>query len=139
MIFLKKVVGVILLIIVIVAISLFIFSNDSNDFSNITKIEYQKYNHSKDKYGELKVIEDDETLSQLTKLINKATHQNFEYNKAYHDDIKLTLLYIGETAETVRIWKDFGKDYDLLESETRDGIYEIKNNNSRETLREILK
>ncbi|SIS97923.1 hypothetical protein SAMN05421758_11528 [Salimicrobium salexigens] len=99
------------MITVIVAVSFFIFSNDSNDFSTITEIEYQKYNHSEDKYGE---IEDDETISQLTGLFNKANHQNIVYNKAYHNDYKLTLLYEDETSETVRIWKGFGKDYDLL-------------------------
>lgn len=89
--------------------------------------------------SEVIVIEDDETISQLTKSFNKANHQNFIYKKAYHEDFKLTLFCEGETSEIVRIWKDFGEGYDLLESDTGEGVYEIKNNNSRELLREILK
>lgn len=133
--------GVILSATIIVFIGIFWFPNGSSndDFSNITKIEYQKYNHSKEDYSKITVIEDNDTISQLADTFNKANHRSIQYKKVYRENYKLTLFYEDDTTEILRIWKSFGKDYDLLESDIREGIYEIKNNKSREALRKILK
>lgn len=133
---LKKVIGVVLLAIIIVLLSIFLFSSD---FLNITKIEYQKYSHSDDKIDKVIVIDDDDEINQLTKVLNKANHTNTNYEKAYHEDFKLTLFYEDETSEIIRVWKGFGPNYDLLESDTGEGTYKLKNKKSRETLLEILK
>ncbi len=121
---------------IIVLVNNFFFSND---FSNITKIEYQRYNHSEGNFGEIIVIEDEDSINQLTKIFNKARHQNVIYEKEYRENIKLTLFYPDETTETIRVWIGFGSDYDLLESETREGTFKLKNKKSREALLEILK
>lgn len=132
----KKVVGVIILVIFIVLISIFLFYND---FSNITKVEYQKYNHSDGIFSEVIDIEDEDTISKLMRIFNKANHQNSKYKKAYHENFKLTLFYQDGKTEIVRIWIGFGADFDLLESETRYGIFKLKNSKSRKALLEILK
>lgn len=110
----------------------------SNDFSNITKIEYQKYSHSDDKFDKVIVIEDDKEINQLAKIFNKANQTNINYEKAYHKDFKLTLFYEDKTTEIIRVWKGFSPNYDLLESDTREGTYKLKNKKSRETLLKIL-
>ncbi|WP_057762761.1 hypothetical protein [Cytobacillus praedii] len=131
----KKAVGVMILVFLIVTIMVFLFSND---FSKITRIVYQKYNHSDGNFSELIEIEDNDTINKLTRILNKANHQNTIYEKEFHEDYKLILFYPDETNETVRIWIGFGLDYDLLESDTRSGTYKLKYNKSREELLEIL-
>ncbi|WP_102275540.1 hypothetical protein [Cytobacillus massiliigabonensis] len=131
----KQLVSVILLAIFIVLISSYFFSND---FSNIIKVEYQRYNHTDGSFSKVVEIEEDDTISKLIKILNKANHQSTVYEKEYHEDFKLTLFYENETTETIRIWLDFGQEYDLLESETREGTYKLKNSKSREALLEIL-
>ncbi len=127
--------------IVFVIIILFVFVLMlTNDFTNITitRVEYQKYNHPEEKYGEVAVLEDEDSLSQLTKILNKADHERTDYEKAYHEDVKLTLFYKEGTSEMIRIWKDFGQDYDLLERETKEGVYKLKDKQARRMLNEML-
>ncbi|MED3574921.1 hypothetical protein [Cytobacillus praedii] len=131
----KKAVGVMILVFLIVTIMVFLFSND---FSKITRIVYQKYNHYDGNFSERFEIEDNDTINKLTRILNKANHQNTIYEKAFHEDYKLILIYPDETTETVRIWIGFGPDYDLLESDTRFGTFKLKSNKSREELLEIL-
>ncbi len=123
------------MVIIFVFAGTFMFSND---FSNITKIEYEKYNYSEGKFGEVIIIENNHSISQLTKILNKANHQNNMYEKTKHEDFKITLYYEDDTSEIIRVWKDFGQDYDLLESATRVGTYKLKNKKSRKALYNIL-
>lgn len=133
---LKKVFGVgMAFAIIFFLVYFFIFSNR---FSDIIKVEYQKYNQSEEKYGEVIVMDDEKIIKQLTKILDKANHQKTEYKKGYHDSYKLTLYYEDETSEIIRVWKDFGQDYDLLESDTKDGVYKLKHKQSRETLNKFL-
>ncbi|WP_102029130.1 hypothetical protein [Salirhabdus sp. Marseille-P4669] len=110
----------------------------TNDFVNITRVEYQKYNHPEEKYGEVAVLEDEDSLSQLTKILNKADHERTDYEKADHEDVKLTLFYKEGTSEMIRIWKDFGQDYDLLERGTKEVVYKLKDKQARKMLNEML-
>lgn len=131
----RKLLGVIILAISIVSVSIFLFSND---FSNITKVEYQKFNHSDGSFSKVIEVADDDTINKLTKIFNKANHQNSIYKKAYNENIKVTLFYQDGTSETVRIWIGFGPDFDLMESDIRFGTFKLKDNKSRKELLEIL-
>lgn len=122
----KKAVGVMILVFLIVSVMIFLFSKN---FSKITKIEYQKYNHTDGNFSELIEIEGNDTINKLTRILNKANHQNTIYEKEFHEDYKLILFYPDETTETVRIWIGFGPDYDLLESDTRFGTFKLKATN----------
>lgn len=51
----KKVIGVAILVIIIFFVIIFMFTND---FSNIAKIEYQKYNYTNGSFGEVIIIND---------------------------------------------------------------------------------
>ena len=131
----KKVIGVGGLVIIISLVSVLMFTND---FSNIKKVEYQKYNHSNGTFGEVIVIDDNDRIIQITKIFNKGKHQNIQYKKANLESFKLTLTYEDKTTEIIRIWGNMGRDFDLLESDTREGIYKLKDKKSREKLFGIL-
>ncbi|MBS4192913.1 hypothetical protein KHA94_22615 [Bacillus sp. FJAT-49705] len=131
----KKVIRVEILVIIIFFVIVFIFKND---FSNIAKVEYQKYNHTNGSFGEVIIIDDNDRIKQITKILNKGKHQKIAYKKDYHENYKLILMYEDGTTEVIRIWKNFGRNFDLFESDKRDGVYKIKNKNSREELSEIL-
>lgn len=127
--------GVAILAIVIFFVIVFMFTNN---FSNIKKVEYQKYNQSNGTFDEVIVIDDNDRINQLTKILNKGKHQNIQYKKDYHEHLKLTLVYENKTTEIIRIWLSMGPNFDLLESDTREGIYKLKHEKSREKLLEIL-
>ncbi|MFE8697613.1 hypothetical protein ACFYKT_14825 [Cytobacillus sp. FJAT-53684] len=131
----KKVIGVAGLVIIISLVSVLMFTND---FSNIKKVEYQKYNHSNGTFGEVIVIDDNDRIIQITKIFNKGKHQNIQYKKANHESFKLTLTYEDKTTEIIRIWGNMGRDFDLLESDTREGVYKLKDKKSRGKLFGIL-
>ncbi|WP_419394148.1 hypothetical protein [Cytobacillus praedii] len=131
----KKVIGVAILLIIIFFVIIFMFTND---FSNIAKIEYQKYNYTNGSFGEVIIINEKDRIKQITKILNKGKHYKIAYKKVYHETYKLILMYEDGTTEVIRIWKDFGPDVDMFESDTRFGVYKIKNKKSREKLSEIL-
>ncbi|MED3575185.1 hypothetical protein [Cytobacillus praedii] len=132
----KKVIGVAILVIIIFIVIIFMFTND---FSNIAKIEYQKYNYTNGSFGEVIIINDKDRIKQITKILNKGKHyKKIVYKKAYRETYKLILMYEDGTTEVIRIWNGFGPDVDMFESDTRYGVYKIKNKKSREKLSEIL-
>lgn len=77
-------------------------------------------------------------MTRITKILNKGKHYKIAYKKVYHETYKLILMYEDGTTEVIRIWKDFGPDVDMFESDTRFGVYKIKYKKSREKLSEIL-
>jgi hypothetical protein len=131
----KKVIGVAILVIIILFVIVYMFTND---FSNVAKIEYQKYNYTNGSFSEIIIINDNDRIKQITKILNKGKPQKIAYKKAYHESYKLILMYEDGTTEVIRIWKNFGPDFDMFESNTRFGVYKIKNKNLREELGEIL-
>lgn len=131
----KKVIGVILFVILFFLLKDYLFTSDS---VSMTKIEYQQYNHSEDTFGETRVIHDNRTIEKVAEILLNTNHENTKYEKVSQLDYQMTIYYDDKSTEVIRVWIDFGRDFDLLESESRTGAYILEEGKSREALREIL-
>ncbi|MFS0861088.1 hypothetical protein [Fredinandcohnia sp. 179-A 10B2 NHS] len=131
----KKLIGVILFVILIFLIKDYMFASDS---VSMTEIEYQQFNHSEDTFGETRIINDKHTVEKVAEILLKTNHENTKYEKVSQQDYQVTIFYEDRSTEVIRIWIDFGRDFDLLESDRRSGAYILKDSESRETLRKIL-
>ncbi|WP_047985545.1 hypothetical protein [Ornithinibacillus californiensis] len=108
-------------------------------YSDIRKAEYTKYDHLKEEFGDKILIKDKDKINRLTKVLNKTKRENAQYEKAFHEDIILTLYYENGEKEDIYIWIEFGQrpGFDLLESEK--GTLKLTKEKYRKELVEILK
>lgn len=133
----KKILLAILLIGGLAFVGSLVFSE--NQFSKVpVKVEVSAYDYDTEEFGETVLIENKEELALLIQTFNEANHVNGSYEVSRFENYMIDMTYDDGTTETLRVWFDFDEDLDMFRTDMKDGTFKLKNDEARETLREIL-
>ncbi len=86
-----------------------------NGFSNIDRIAVQAYDRNLDSYGEVKVITDDATIINFTKMLNRADLEtNVHYEMDIREDYAITVYYEDGRTDSFMAWNHEGLNIFLV-------------------------
>lgn len=110
----------------------------SNGFSNIESIKVQKFDKDKNDFNEGKIIKDNSTIKNLTKMLNRANHEkNVNYEMVEREDYKITVIYENGTTDGFLVWNHEGLNVFLMRPSKSD-VLRIKNEVHIKGVLEIL-
>ncbi len=111
----------------------------SNDFKEVpVLLEVSTYDYANEEFGEVFVIDDQKEIESFTGSLNKANHENGSYEISRQPDYSIVMVYNNGSIDTLSLWLDFDTGLDLFNTDKTDGHYRLKNDEARESIREIL-
>ncbi|QHJ70612.1 hypothetical protein [Planococcus halotolerans] len=133
----KKLLLILLVSGVLLLITNLVFS--FHDFKEVpVQLEVSVYDSANDEFGEAVLIDDQEEIEDFIQSVNKAGHENGAYEVTRFEDYKVRMVYKDGSTDTLRLWLNFGDDFDMFQTDKTVGIYKLKNDGAREVIREIL-